>query len=187
MVDLLDTAGTIANLVELPLAPLSHKLGFLFSDGDELRSSLLIPVANHFLHLLFSILGQEEFGAMRDHYLRSGEGFLVVYSITERTTFNVACELYESIIRLKEVDHVPIVLVGNKCDLEEKRSVSTMEAAALAKTWNIPFFETSAKNRYNIEAAFNAAVVEVRKELDAANGSLAKKDKSSGKNKCTIL
>lgn len=126
---------------------------------------------------------------MRDHYLRSGEGFLVVYSITERTTFNVACELYESIIRIKELDHVPVVLVGNKCDLEDKRSVSTMEAAALARTWNIPFFETSAKNRYNIEAAFNAAVVEVRKELDAANGAgTTKKDKSSSsKGKCTIL
>lgn len=139
--------------------------------------------------LFFLGAGQEEFGAMRDHYLRSGEGFLVVYSITERTTFNVACELYESIIRIKELDHVPVVLVGNKCDLEDKRSVSTMEAAALARTWNIPFFETSAKNRYNIEAAFNAAVVEVRKELDAASGTgTTKKDKSSSsKNKCTIL
>lgn len=155
----------------------------------KLRSSHWIPVADLFKNLFSSLLGQEEFGAMRDHYLRSGEGFLVVYSITERTTFNVACELYESIIRIKELDHVPIVLVGNKCDLEDKRSVSTMEAAALARTWNIPFFETSAKNRYNIEAAFNAAVQEVRKELDAGTGpnSTTKKDKSSKKDKCIIL
>lgn len=130
-------------------------------------------------------IGQEEFGAMRDHYLRSGEGFLVVYSITERTTFNVACELYESIMRLKEQDHVPIVLVGNKCDLEEKRAVSTMEASQLARSWNIPFFETSAKNRYNIEAAFNAAVVAVRNDLQANGNTSEKKEKP--KAKCTIL
>lgn len=127
---------------------------------------------------------------MRDHYLRSGEGFLVVYSITERTTFNVACELYESILRIKEMDHVPVVLVGNKCDLEDKRCVSSMEAAALARTWNIPFFETSAKNRHNIEAAFHAAVTEVRKELDSEGGASSKKDKTPGssqKAKCIIL
>jgi small GTP-binding protein len=135
--------------------------------------------------MLTSLLGQEEFGAMRDHYLRSGEGFLVVYSITERATFNVACELYESIIRLKEQDHVPIVLVGNKCDLEEKRAVSTMEASTLARTWNVGFFETSAKNRYNIEAAFNAAVLAVRKDVEANGESNEKKDKS--KAKCIIL
>jgi small GTP-binding protein len=134
---------------------------------------------------LLDTAGQEEFGAMRDHYLRSGEGFLVVYSITERATFTVACELYESIMRLKETDHVPIVLVGNKCDLEEKRAVSTMEASQLARTWDVPFFETSAKNRYNIEAAFNAAVASVRKDLDASGGTSDKKDKT--KAKCVIL
>jgi small GTP-binding protein len=123
---------------------------------------------------------------MRDHYLRSGEGFLVVYSITERTTFNVACELYESILRIKEQEKVPIVLIGNKCDLEEKRCVSSMEAAALARTWGIPFYETSAKNRYNIETAFNAAVTEVRRELDATSTPTQKKDKKD-KAKCTIL
>ena len=124
---------------------------------------------------------------MRDHYLRSGEGFLVVYSITERATFNVACELYESIIRIKEQDHVPIVLIGNKCDLEEKRSISSMEAQALARTWGIPFFETSAKTRHNIEAAFNAAVTEVRRELEHTGGGKQSTTKEKEKSKCVIL
>lgn len=124
---------------------------------------------------------------MRDHYLRSGEGFLVVYSITERATFNVACELYESIIRIKEQDRVPIVLIGNKCDLEEKRSISSMEAQSLARTWGIPFFETSAKTRYNIESAFNAAVTEVRKELEALGGGKNTGAKEKEKSRCVIL
>jgi len=126
---------------------------------------------------------------MRDHYLRSGEGFIIVYSITERNTYNVACELYDAIKRLKELDQVPVVLIGNKSDLEEKRCVSTMEAAAIARTWAIPFFETSAKTRYNIDAAFNAAVSETRKFLEEGGANpteSAKKDKEK-KAKCIIL
>ena len=59
--------------------------------------------------------GQEVFSAVRDRYMRDGEGFLLVYSLIERTTFLPMAKISEQIKRVKDTDrHVPIVLVGNK-------------------------------------------------------------------------
>ncbi len=59
--------------------------------------------------------GQEVFSAVRDRYMRDGEGFLLVYSLIERTTFVPMSKISEQIKRVKDTDrHVPVVLVGNK-------------------------------------------------------------------------
>lgn len=64
-------------------------------------------------------------------------------------------ELREQIIRIKDDPSVPIVLVGNKADLEKDRAVPRMEAFELSGQWNdTPYFETSALNRMNIDEAF---------------------------------
>ena len=55
------------------------------------------------------------FSAVRDRYMRDGEGFLLVYSLTERSTFVPMPKISEQIKRVKDTDrHIPIVLVGNK-------------------------------------------------------------------------
>merc|ERR1712021_176316 len=65
--------------------------------------------------------GTEQFTAMRDLYMKNGQGFVLVYSITAQSTFNDLQDLREQILRVKDTDDVPMVLVGNKCDLEEER------------------------------------------------------------------
>ena len=71
--------------------------------------------------------GQEDYAAIRDNYFRSGEGFLCVFSITEKESFEATQEFREQILRVKGVDSntdtIPFILVGNKVDLEEKRQV----------------------------------------------------------------
>lgn len=69
--------------------------------------------------------GQEEYSAMREQYMRSGEGFLLVYSITSRQSFEEIRTFQQSILRVKDKDYFPIIVVGNKCDLESEREVST--------------------------------------------------------------
>ena len=69
----------------------------------------------------------------------------------------------EQILRVKDVAEVPMILVGNKCDLEEERDVTTSEGKELAKLFNCPFFETSAKARINVEEVFYESVREIRK------------------------
>uniref|UniRef100_F6X0L9 RAS related n=1 Tax=Equus caballus TaxID=9796 RepID=F6X0L9_HORSE len=65
--------------------------------------------------------GQEEFGAMREQYMRAGHGFLLVFAINDRQSFNEVSKLFTQILRVKDRDDFPIVLVGNKADLETQR------------------------------------------------------------------
>jgi GTPase KRas len=60
---------------------------------------------------------------MREQYMREGEGFILVYSITERESFDSIGAFHEQLLRVKEMSSVPIILVGNKCDLEYERRV----------------------------------------------------------------
>ncbi|XP_030154959.1 ras-related protein R-Ras isoform X1 [Lynx canadensis] len=67
--------------------------------------------------------GQEEFGAMREQYMRAGHGFLLVFAINDRQSFNEVGKLFTQILRVKDRDDFPIVLVGNKADLETQRQL----------------------------------------------------------------
>ncbi len=68
--------------------------------------------------------GQEEYSAMREQYMRTGEGFLLVYSITSRQSFEEIMTFQQQILRVKDKDYFPIIVVGNKCDLDGERQVS---------------------------------------------------------------
>merc|ERR1712137_597441 len=103
---------------------------------------------------IFDTAGQEELSALRDQALRVAEGFLVVFSVIERPSFANVEELHGCITRAKDSDSVPIVLVGNKCDLSEHRVIEQSDAEALAARLKIPYFETSAKLAKNVEESF---------------------------------
>ena len=98
--------------------------------------------------------GQEEYVTLRDQYISVGEGFLLVYSLTNRDSFTNLPKFREEILRLKEESNFPVVIAGNKCDLESYRKVEQNEGMSLAKSWGVPFFETSAKVRVNVEESF---------------------------------
>jgi GTPase KRas protein len=55
--------------------------------------------------------------------MREGEGFLLIYSITDRDSFDMIGAMHRQLLRVKDTESVPIVLVGNKCDLEYQRRV----------------------------------------------------------------
>ena len=57
--------------------------------------------------------------------MRSGEGFLLVFSVTDRTSFEEVSRFHKQILRVKDRDEFPIMLVGNKADLQQQRVVST--------------------------------------------------------------
>lgn len=88
---------------------------------------------------------------MRDLYMKNGQGFVLVYSITAQSTFNDLQDLREQILRVKDTDDVPMILVGNKCDLEEERVVGKDQGSNLARSFNnCAFLESSAKAKINV-------------------------------------
>ncbi|KIK62511.1 hypothetical protein GYMLUDRAFT_72729 [Collybiopsis luxurians FD-317 M1] len=107
--------------------------------------------------------GQEEYGAMREQYMRTGEGFLLVYSITSRNSFEEISTFHQQILRVKDQDTFPVVVVANKCDLEYERQVGMNEGRDLARHFGCKFIETSAKQRINVDEAFSNLVREIRK------------------------
>ena len=108
--------------------------------------------------------GQEEYSSMQDQWFRQGQGFLVVYSIVNRKSFGEVAVLRQKIERIKDSKEIPMVLVGNKSDLEDEREVKKEEGQQQATTFNCPFFETSAKDHVNVDEAFRELVREVRKQ-----------------------
>merc|ERR1712137_1377857 len=130
--------------------------------------------------------GQEEYSAMRDQYMRTGQGFLCTFAITSRSSFDEITSFREQILRVKDEDKVPMVLVGNKCDLEEERQVTAVEGQDLAKSFGCPIYETSAKARINVEEAFYELVREIRKDNNAKNPSGNTK-KSKKKGGCALI
>ena len=102
--------------------------------------------------------------------MRTGQGFLMVYSITSRSSFDEITSFREQILRVKDADKSPMVLVANKSDLENERQVTTGEGQDLAKSFSIPFMETSAKTRVNVEESFFELVREIRKDLGGGRG-----------------
>lgn len=112
--------------------------------------------------------GQEEYLAMREQYMRTGEGFLLVYLINSRNLLEELAAFYEQILRVKDADLVPVLVVGNKCDLEIERQVLFEEGQALAKRFGCKFLETLAKQRINVEEAFFDLVRLIRDDGAAA-------------------
>jgi len=67
--------------------------------------------------------GQEEFSAMREQYMRSGEGFLLVFSLADRASFDEMYKFHKQVLRVKDRDEFPMLVVGNKADLDRSRQV----------------------------------------------------------------
>ena len=102
--------------------------------------------------------GQEEYSCMRDQYMRTGDGFMIVFDLTSQRTLEEARDLYAFAQRIKDQDRVPAVLVGNKSDLEAQRQVSADDATEVAAELGLVYFETSAKWRVNIDEAIHELV-----------------------------
>ncbi len=100
---------------------------------------------------------------MRDGYLKHGDGFLLVFDLTTRETFDSVRDHRENVLRVKAEDpSLPIILIGNKSDLKSERKISYKEALSLATKWNIPYIETSAKTRENVDKAFSEIFVKIK-------------------------
>jgi len=128
--------------------------------------------------------GQEEYSALRDSHMQTGDGFIIMYSIANQQSFEQVEKFHHKILRLRPENlDFPILIVGNKKDIEE-RAVGTEQGQELAHKLKATFIETSAKTGENVNEAFNVIVKQVNayRKLHPA----VKQHKRKGF-KCTIL
>jgi GTPase KRas len=127
----------------------------------------------------------DEITVLKEYYYKSGDGFIMVYDITRRTTFESIEKRIEKIRNFKRRDNLPIILVGNKCDLENNREVTKIEGENLSKKYkNCLFMESSAKTRVNSIEIFDQLI---RKGLCFYPFNTERNTKKSNENKKCLL
>ncbi|KAJ3172342.1 Ras GTPase ras2 [Geranomyces variabilis] len=149
---------------------------------DSYRKQVVIDDQPCILEVL-DTAGQEEYTALRDQWIRDGEGFILVYSITSRSTFERVERFKQQIHRVKDTDTVPLMLIGNKCDKVAEREVSKEEGQQMARRLHCDFLESSAKTCLNVDKAFFQVVRKIR---ETKTGSIRGREKQK-KKPCTIL
>lgn len=108
--------------------------------------------------------GQERFKTITSSYYKGAHGIIVTYDVTDKDSFR-AIDNWMSEVEKHASDNVSRILVGNKCDLEESRQVTTDEGKELADHYNIRFLETSAKESSNVEDAFTLMTKEIKSRV----------------------
>ena len=159
---------------------------------DSYRTTINVNNKDIILNII-DTAGQEEFYALRDQYMRSGDGYIIVFSITSVTSFLEVTAIKDQLNMVLDIDNntlIPIILVGNKCDLEEYRQVQSSDAQRLAEEWKIKYFETSAKNKTNINRIFEELVylIEANNQNTIIQDILNQKERLHyNHNCCTLL
>lgn len=158
---------------------------------DSYRTTINVNNQDIILNIL-DTAGQEEFYALRDQYMRSGDGYIIVFSITSITSFLEVNAIKEQLNIVLDTDDntlIPIILVGNKCDLEEYRQVQSSDAQRLAEEWRVKYFETSAKNKTNINRIFEELVylIEANNQTNIQNTSNQNEHSHYNHNCCVLF
>ena len=104
--------------------------------------------------------GEEDYQNMMDMWINFGEGFLLVFALNDKESFNLIRSKRDRILKGKHGQKTPMLLVGNKVDLKD-RQVKFDEAKQLADLWGIEYIETSAKTNYNVQEAFEKLALKI--------------------------
>ncbi|KAH0937356.1 hypothetical protein HID58_004817 [Brassica napus] len=141
---------------------------------------------------IWDTAGQERFRTITTAYYRGAMGILLVYDVTDETSFNNIRNWIRN-IEQHASDNVNKILVGNKADMDEsKRAVPTSRGQALADEYGIKFFETSARTNLNVEEVFFSLAKDIKQRLtdtdsraEPATIRMSQTDQASGSGQAT--
>lgn len=115
----------------------------------------------------------------RSQCLQVGNAYVIVYSITDRSSFESASELRIHLRRARQAEDIPIILVGNKSDLVRCREVSIEEGRACAVVFDCKFIETSAALQHNVDELFEGVVRQLRLRREGKESASSHRRKES--------
>jgi len=142
--------------------------------------------------------GAEQFTALSEIYIQGAAGFILVFSLTQESSMREVEFLRQRIYRIKGIEMpevgsstgpmmspLPIVIVGAKSDLISEREVSRDLMTQLSQSWGAPFYETSAKNNWNVNEVFEEIVRQMRAKIPEEEK--IRKQKKRGTPKCDVM
>jgi small GTP-binding protein len=98
---------------------------------------------------------------MLDSWINFGDGFLLVFAINDEESFKLLEQKRARIIKNKNNNNIPIILVGNKQDLNDERKVEFSDAKNLADSWKCEYIETSATKNFRCKEAFEKLAAKI--------------------------
>ena len=117
---------------------------------DYTSKNIILPNEKKVKISFHDTAGQERYRSIAFNLINSADGIILTYDITNRESFNAIPDWINS-IREHKGEYFPIVLIGNKCDLEEERELKTIEGKELARKYGFLFFEASSKEGNNVQ------------------------------------
>ena len=132
---------------------------------EDSKSTVGVELGSKFLKVkgvgtklqIWDTAGQERYRSITSSYFKGSHGCFIVYDITNETSFEDVNKWYEQ-AQKESSKEISIILVGNKCDLENERKVSKEKGEEKARALNCPFFETSALSKIKVDDIFNEMV-----------------------------
>eukprot|EP01038_Epipyxis_sp_PR26KG_P012350 gene12350-16564_t len=171
----------------------SFSPAYISTVGVDFRVKNIVVDDKRIKLQIWDTAGQERFRSISKSYYKSANGILLVYDVTDRSSFDSIRNWIKQ-IQMHADSGVCKILVGNKCDCENDRKITEEEGLKLSKEYKISFCETSAKDDVNVENSFLTLVGDIIRNhpsnrnsidrntihLQSENGS-DKNEKSSGR------
>lgn len=174
---LIGDSGTGKSCLLLRFADDAFTDSYITTIGVDFRFKT-IPVEEKTVKLqIWDTAGQERFRTITSAYYRGADGIILVYDICDRESFAHVDEWLNEVNRYVN-ENTCKILLGNKCDLEAERQVSTEEAKSKAQELGIAFVETSAKDSTNVEQAFRMMSAELMKKREKLSGQASSQGRS---------
>jgi Ras family protein len=155
---------------------------FLASHEPTIEYTFRTTLVHNSIHFACDILdtsAQDEYSSLSRQACIGVHGYVLVYSITSRISYENIKVVHEKLTSVLCGSSIPMILVATKCDWDEYREVSTTEGQTLARMWDCPFLECSAKADIHVEKVFYTLLAAVEKQ----SGFLPKENKET----CTLL
>ena len=162
---------------------------YIVTIGFEFQTKKVKFQEKTYTVFFYDTAGQERYKSLSVSLYKKADGIILMYDITKRETYEDIPEWMENIKENKGLEY-PILLIGNKCDLEEKREISKEEGETLSKKYNLSFFETSNKEGINVQEVGMELIKriinrkEIHKEKEATeNNNIIELKKENHENK----
>ena len=153
---------------------------------DYCSRNMKLPTGEEFEIFFYDTAGQEKYKSISFNLIKKADGILLLYDISERSSFDDINQWIENIKNVKG-DNFPVILIGNKCDLEE-RDITQIEGELFANEHGFSFEETSCKEGINIEESVQDLVLNIlekkKKENVKENFTFKLSKKKEKKKKC---